>query len=49
MTNKKRLGLTVPIVLHKKLADEAEYRGKTINSLCLDVFWEFFERLERRK
>ena len=40
---KKRLGLTVPIRLHKKLVDKAEYQGKTINALCLDIFWEYFE------
>lgn len=43
MTNKKRLGLTVPLVLHKLLQDKAKYQGKTINALCLEIFWEYFE------
>lgn len=41
--SKKRLGLSIPLTLHKRLLDLAEYRGKTINSLCLDIFWEYFE------
>lgn len=43
MTNKKRLGLAVPLTLHKKLVSRAEYQGKTINALCLDIFWDYFE------
>ena len=40
---KKRLGLAIPITLHRKLVEKAEYQGKTINALCLEIFWEYFE------
>lgn len=40
---KKRLGLSVPTSLYEKLADLSEYQGKTINSLCLDIFWRYFD------
>lgn len=43
MTNKKRLGLTVTQSLYEKLADKAAYQGKTINALCLEIFWDYFE------
>ncbi|WP_175557245.1 hypothetical protein [Eubacterium maltosivorans] len=49
MTNKKRLGLCIPIRLHEKLNDQAEYQGKTMNSLCLDIFWEYFENKEKHR
>lgn len=41
---KKRLGLTVPDVLYKKIQGVAQYQGKTINSVCLKIFWSYFER-----
>ncbi len=44
MTNKKRLGLAIPVSLYEKIREEAGYRGKTINALCLDVFWRYFEK-----
>lgn len=40
---KKRLGLTVPIVLYEKILKKAEFQGKTINSLCIDLFWNYFD------
>lgn len=40
---KKRLGLTVPKSLYEKISYIATYHGKTINSTCLDIFWEYFE------
>lgn len=42
--NRKRLGLSVPINLYEKISSRAAYQGKTINSLCLDAFWEYFEK-----
>lgn len=42
--NKKRLGLTIPDALHKKIQGAAQYQGKTINSVCLEIFWDYFER-----
>ena len=44
MTNKKRLGLTVPLNLYEKIKEKAAYQGKTINAFCLDVFWKYFEK-----
>lgn len=49
MTNKNRLGLCIPIRLYEKLNDQAEYQGKTMNSLCLDIFWEYFENKEKQR
>jgi hypothetical protein len=49
VTNKKRLGLAIPLTLYEKIKGEAGYRGKTINALCLDVLWEYFESKESRK
>ena len=43
LKNKKRLGLTIPISLYKMITDKASYQGKTINSICLDIFWEYFD------
>ena len=48
MTNKKRLGLAVPLNLYKKIKDRAKYQGKTINAWCLDVFWDYFENRENK-
>lgn len=41
---KKRLGLTIPNELYEKISKIAEQRGKTLNSVCLDCFWDFFEK-----
>lgn len=41
--SKKRLGLNIPKTLYQKLKLKAEYQGKTINSLCLEIFWDYFE------
>ena len=44
MTNKKRrLGLTIPTSLYQKILKQSEYRGGTINSTCLEIFWDYFE------
>lgn len=45
--SKKRLGLTVPITMYEKLLEKSQYQGKTINSTCLDIFWDYFESKER--
>lgn len=41
--SKKRLGLNVPKNLYEKLKRKAEYQGKTINAVCLEIFWDYFE------
>lgn len=47
--SKKRLGLSVPENLYKSIVDKADYQGKTINSTCIDIFWEYFEKMEQRE
>ncbi|MDO4470953.1 MAG: hypothetical protein Q4C84_14040 [Bacillota bacterium] len=44
---KKRLGLAIPVVLYEKILEQAKYQGKTLNSLCLEIFWEYFESREK--
>lgn len=44
---KKRFGLSIPKTLYEKLKDEAEYQGKTLNALCLEIFWEYFEESKK--
>ena len=46
---RKRLGLSLPISLYEKISDYAEYHGKTINSACLDMFWEYFKGKETQE
>lgn len=41
---KKRLGLTIPNILYKEITDKAKYQGKTINAVCLEIFWDYFEK-----
>lgn len=40
---RKRLGLSVPWILYQKLRKKAEYQGKTLNAMCLEIFWEYFD------
>lgn len=40
MTNKKRIGITVPITLYTRLRDEADYTGNTINALIRNILWK---------
>jgi hypothetical protein len=46
---KKRLGLAVPIGHYEALRAESSRQGKTINSLCLDIFWAWMIHLEQQK
>ncbi len=41
---RKRLNLAVPISLHKILKDECSYTGQTLNSLILQIFWEWAKK-----
>lgn len=41
MTNKKRLGLTLPKHLYDELAAAAAYRGQTLNALSLEILWDW--------
>ena len=44
VTNKKRLGLSIPKVLYDKLLSKSEYEGKTLNGVCLEIFWNYFKK-----
>jgi hypothetical protein len=45
--NKRRLGLAIPVTLYEKLVHNASYQGKTLNSLCLDIFWAWANQQEK--
>lgn len=47
--SRKRLGLSVPENLYENICKKAEYQGKTINSTCIDIFWEYFENIQSQK
>lgn len=49
VTNKKRLGLAIPKKLYDFIKEESEEYGKTINSLCIDIFWDYFKEKECEK
>ncbi len=49
MTNKKRLGLSIPKVLYDKLLLKSEYEGKTLNGVCLEIFWNYFKKNQNSK
>jgi hypothetical protein len=49
MQERKRLGLAIPYPLYKKIVEEARGQGKTINSICLDIFWEWKRREDTAK
>ena len=44
MTQKKRVGIAIPIHLYNTLREEAEYNGFTINGLICQIFREWIER-----
>ena len=41
MTHKKRIGLSIPMHLYERLLDRAEYEGKTLNGLILQILWSW--------
>lgn len=43
MTAKKRLGLNISMHLYQRLQKKAEYQGKTMNALCNDILWKYFD------
>lgn len=43
MTDKKRIGITVPIGLYEELRDEAKYSGQTLNGLIRQILWQWKE------
>ena len=46
MTNKKRLGPTLPKHLYDELAAAAVYRGQTLNALGLEILWDWLTNNE---
>lgn len=49
MMSKRRLGLTIPQNLYQRLSEKASYQGKTLNAMCLEIFWEYFDEKEKMK
>lgn len=49
MTNKKRVGLSVPIGLYEELKQEAGYDGYTLNAFILQILWNWKEAKERKE
>ena len=49
MTQRKRMGLTVPEHLYKKLHGKAKYEGKTMNALILQIIWEWADDLTKEE
>lgn len=43
MTNKRRIGLCVPISLYEMLKEKAGYTGQTLNALILQILWDYVE------
>ena len=43
MMNKKRIGLNIPLELYNVLKEEAIYTGYTLNSLILQILWDWIE------
>ena len=36
--------MAVPEMLYVKLKEKANYQGKTMNAMCLEIFWNYFEQ-----
>lgn len=49
MTQRKRMGLSVPEHLYKKLRGKAKYEGKTMNALILQILWEWADDLTKEE
>jgi len=41
VTNKKRLGLAIPMTLYEELKSEAQSTGHTLNALILEILWDW--------
>lgn len=44
VTNKKRIGLNVPMALYMELKQEANASGQTLNGLIVQILWEWKKR-----
>lgn len=49
MTNKKRIGIAVPMELYEELKDAAGYSGQTLNGLLLQILWKWRAEQERKE
>lgn len=47
VTNKKRIGIAVPIGLYEELKEEAAYSGQTLNGLLLQILGKWREEKEK--
>ena len=41
VTQKKRLGLAIPVSLYTILKNETEYSGQTLNAFILQILWDW--------
>lgn len=41
MTQRKRLGLSIPISLYEIMKSEVAYTGQTLNALILQILWDW--------
>ncbi len=44
MTNKKRIGLCLPINLYADIKYEADYLGHTLNAFVIQILWEWVKK-----
>lgn len=44
MTERKRIGITIPVGLYKELKEEAEIAGYTLNSLILQIITNWIKQ-----
>lgn len=49
MTNKKRIGIAVPMWLYEELKAEAEYTGQTLSALILQIFRDWWRANVKHK
>lgn len=49
VTNKKRIGIAVPMELYEELKDAAGYSGQTLNGLLLQILWKWRAEQERKE
>ena len=49
MTNKRRMGIAVPIWMYEELKNEAVYSGQTLNALILIILRDWLETRDKEK
>jgi len=44
VTQRKRLGLSIPISLYDIMKNETAYTGQTLNALILQILWDWAKK-----